>query len=85
MPELKRGIDDVQCVKSYLRVLDSVLWFCLKTHDLPYPCFNYSSKKTTGEGNGKPLQYLCLENPMDRGTRWAAARGIAKSRAQLNE
>lgn len=30
MPELKRGIDDVQCVKSYLRLLGSVLWFCLK-------------------------------------------------------
>ena len=33
-----------------------------------------------GEGNGTPLQYSCLENPMGRGAWWAAIRGIAKSR-----
>ena len=32
-----------------------------------------------GEGNGTPLQYTCLENPMDRGAWWAAAHGVAKS------
>ena len=32
-----------------------------------------------GEGNGTPLQYSCLENPMDGGAWWAAVRGIAKS------
>ena len=31
-----------------------------------------------GEGNGKPLQYPCLENPMDRGAWWAAVHGVAK-------
>ena len=30
-----------------------------------------------GEGNGNPLQYSCLENPMDRGTWWAAVHGVA--------
>ena len=30
-----------------------------------------------GEGNGTPLQYSCLENPMDRGARWAAVSGVA--------
>ena len=35
------------------------------------------------EGNGTPLQYSCLENPMDGGAWWAAVHGIAKSRAQL--
>ena len=29
-----------------------------------------------GEGNGKPLQYLCLGNPMDRGAQWAAVHGV---------
>ena len=38
-----------------------------------------------GEGNGTPLQYSCLENPMDRGAWWAAVRGIAKSRTQLSD
>ena len=36
-----------------------------------------------GEGNGTPLQYSCLENPMDRGAWWAAVHGVAKSRTQL--
>ena len=34
--------------------------------------------------NGTPLQYSCLENPMDRGAWWAAVHGIAKSRARLS-
>ena len=36
-----------------------------------------------GEGNGTPLQYSCLENPMDRGAWWAGVHGIAKSRTRL--
>ena len=37
-----------------------------------------------GEGNGTPLQYFCLENPMDGGTWWAAVCGVAKSGTQLS-
>ena len=36
--------------------------------------------RTPGEGGGNPLQYSCLENPMDRGTWWAAVHGVTKSR-----
>ena len=32
-----------------------------------------------GEGNGNPLQYSCLENPMDRGAWWATVHGVVKS------
>ena len=32
-----------------------------------------------GVGNGYPLQYSCLENPMDRGAWWATVHGVAKS------
>ena len=32
-----------------------------------------------GEGDGYPLQYSCLENPMDRGTWWATVHEVAKS------
>ena len=32
-----------------------------------------------GEGNGNPLQYSCLENPMDSEVWWAMVRGVAKS------
>ena len=36
-----------------------------------------------GEGNGNPLQYSCLENPMDRGAWWAAVCGVTQSRTRL--
>ena len=36
-----------------------------------------------GEGNGNPLQYSCLANPMDRGAWWAAISGVAQSQTQL--
>ena len=38
-----------------------------------------------GEENGNPLQYSCLENPMDRGAWWATVHGVAKSRKQLSD
>jgi len=37
-----------------------------------------------GEGNGTPLQYSCLENPMDGGAWWAAVHGVAKSWTRLS-
>ena len=33
--------------------------------------------RSPGEGNGYPLQYSCLENPMDRGAWWATVHGVA--------
>ena len=39
----------------------------------------------TGEGNGNPLQYSCLENPMDGGASWAAVHGVTKSRTRLRD
>ena len=38
-----------------------------------------------GEGNGTPLQYCCLENPMDGGAWWAAVHGVTKSQTQLSD
>ena len=38
-----------------------------------------------GEGNGTPLQYSCLENPMDGGAWWATVHGVAKSWTQLSD
>ena len=40
--------------------------------------------KVYGEGNGTPLQYSCLENPMDGGAWWAAVHGIVRSRTRLS-
>ena len=41
--------------------------------------------RADGEGNGTPLQYFCLENPMDRGVWWAAVHGVAKNRTRLSD
>ena len=43
------------------------------------------SGRSPGEGNGNPLRYSCLEDPMDGGAWWAAVHGVAKSRTQLSD
>ena len=46
---------------------------------------NYGKIRITfGEGNGKPLQDSCMENPMDGGAWWAAVHGVAKSQTGLS-
>ena len=42
------------------------------------------SGRSSGEGNGNPLQYSCLENPMDGGAWQATVHGVAKSWTQLS-
>ena len=39
---------------------------------------------SSGEGNGNPLQYSCLENSMDRGAWWATVHGVTKSQTRLS-
>ena len=41
--------------------------------------------RSSGEENSNPLQYSCLENPMNRGDWWTAVCGVAKSQTQLTE
>ena len=41
--------------------------------------------RSPGEGNGSPLQYSCLKNPMDGGAWWATVHGVAKSRTRLDD
>ena len=41
--------------------------------------------RSPGGGHGNPLQYSCLENPMDRGARWAAGRGVTKNWTRLSD
>ena len=52
--------------------------------------YNIISNKTQinhrcGEGNGNPLQYSCLENPMGGGACWATVHGVTKSRTLLRD
>ena len=51
---------------------------CLSLRKLRLPSMN------SGEGNGTPLQYSCLENPMDRGAWWAEVHWVAKSQTRLS-
>ena len=43
------------------------------------------SERSPGGGNGNPLQYSRLEDPMDRGAWWATVHGVAKSRTRLSD
>ena len=43
------------------------------------------SGRSPGGGNGNPLQYSCLENPMNRGAWWATVHGVTKSQTQLSD
>ena len=43
------------------------------------------ARSSFGEGNGTPLQYPCLENPMDGGAWWATVHGVAKSQTWLSD
>ena len=40
--------------------------------------------RSSGEGNGNPLQYSCLGNPMDRGAWWVTVHGATKSQTPLS-
>ena len=41
--------------------------------------------RSLGKGNGSPLRYSCLGNPIDRGTWWATVHGVTKSWTQLSD
>ena len=50
-----------------------------------FQCYLSGHRLEFGEGNGTPLQYSCLENPMHGGAWWAAVHGVAKSWTQLSD
>ena len=43
------------------------------------------SGRSTGGGHGNPLQYFCLENPMDREAWWTAVHGVSQSQTRLKQ
>ena len=61
--------DNILCNKFYWREDSSFL----------------TGRRCFGEGDGTPLQYSCLENPMDRGAWWVAVHGVTKSRTRLSD
>ena len=52
-------------------------------HCCPTASLSLTLLRPIGEGNGTPLQYSCLENPMNGGAWWAAVHGVAKSQTRL--
>ena len=64
-----------ECHRNEVRNMVNIIYFLWKRHGFS----NYKSTVTNiGEGNGTPLQYSCLENPMDRGAWWAAVHGVKR-------
>ena len=64
------------CCLTVLKFMYIYIYIHTHTHIYIY-IYIYSY---IGEGNGNPLQYSCLENPLDRGAWWAAVYGVAQSR-----
>jgi len=69
-----------------MRTIVDMLGFkcCGTTYLIVYQVTYSSSELCYGEGNGTPLQYSCLENPMDGGAWWATVHGVAKSWTRLS-
>ena len=56
---------------------------CMDTHSNIFELILQTLKHLPGEGNGNPLQYSCLEYPVDRGACWAAVYGVTQSWTEL--
>ena len=74
-----------------LRHLSTIIWASLvaqRVINLPAMQETWvrslGQEDVMGEGNGNPLQYSCLENPMDREAWWATAHGVAKSQILMS-
>ena len=57
---------------------------CLEYNKIIIAHFEYLPLSIV-QGNGTPLQYSCLANPMDRGAWWAAVHGVFKSQTRLSD
>ena len=60
-------------------VLIFFFFFAFAFFKLEYNQFDPWVGKSPGERSGNPLQYSCLENPMDRGAWWATVHGVSES------
>ena len=80
------GLNHIQCIHHYVYInilhnSDDRATAC----NVGDPGSVPGSGKPPGEGNGNPLQYSCLGNPMDRGAWWATLHGVAKSETRLSD
>ena len=97
-PKAGLAIDTVECPYPNNRDWPWVIWGdqpatwwqvdCIISRSLKScvtSCFYWKIHLLSGKGNGTPLQYFCLENPMDGGAWWAAVCGVSKSRTRLSK
>ena len=68
-----------------LACLYSVSWSQLHSFSTSLKVFTPTLLPGAPAGNGTPLQYACLENPMGGGAWWAAVHGVARSRTRLSD
>ena len=61
------------------------LFFCFRYVKSSIFPTTFFSKQLDASVNGTPLQYSCLENPMDGEAQWAAVHAVAKSQTRLND
>ena len=73
------------CLLWPVHSLGKILWAFTLLHSVLQGQICLLLQVFLGEGNGTPLQYSCLENPMDGGAWWAAVLGVAKSRTRLSD
>ena len=73
-------IDDIVRVSQVAPVVKNPLVIAENARDVSSVS---GSERSLGVENGNPLQYSCLENPMDRGAWWATVHGVAKSWIRL--
>ena len=82
MRQLDAVTNSMDMNRLWEMVVDREAW-CAAVHVVAKNWIGLSD--WTGEGDGTPLQYSCLENPMDGGAWWAAVHGVAKSRTRLSD
>ena len=70
---------------QHLLCVDILMRAILTSMSGSFSVFCISLIISDGEGNGTPLQYSCLENPMDGGAWWAAVHGVAEGRTRLSD
>ena len=73
---------------QFFHILITLIFFVAFDNSHPNGCYavcHCVNNIFLGEGNGNPLQYSCLENPMDGGAWWAAVHGVTKSRTRLSD
>ena len=76
------------CLNDRLPCHIYIIYIYIHTHTHIYIyiyIYTHTHTHITGEGNGTPLQYSCLENPMDGGAWKAAVHGVAEGRTRLSD